>query len=189
MAKKKTASSDLSFLEKDAGAPIAFDEVMAMVSRLEKVEEKIEKAEAALKQLQEVRDDLAKNVIPMYLDQHGVTDLTLADGKRLSIKEDLFARLPEDPFVREEALSWLTDHGGGAKIVDEVSIDSPQEELLETLNAKGVPYNRRKTVNGNSLQAFFREGTGLKKGSVALFAIEDVPKYFNLFLKREAKIK
>jgi hypothetical protein len=190
MAKKTTREikSEVSLLDQEAAPAIAFDEVMEMVRNLELTDERIEEAEKRTTELKELRRKIAEEVIPAYLDQHQVSELKLANGKCLSVKESLFARVPSDPLDQEKAFSWLKDNGGGELIKTQAILDSPSEATLMELSEKHVAYTPTTKVNTNSLQAFFREGTGLKKGSVALFGIEDIPQCFGVYQKREAKL-
>lgn len=185
---KRAKKDNLDFLEGSAAPAISSDEVMVLINNLEATIGKIEAAEKKLDGLKQVRDHLAREVIPAYLDQHGISELTLASGKKVSVKEDLFCRLPADPFERDTALTWLEAHGGEALIKDVVEVSDPTETLLDTLSNNHVAYSRSRDVHPQTLKAFFREGTGQKKGSVALFAFEDVPKQFGLFVKREVKL-
>lgn len=184
MAKKK----DLSFLEEQATPASALDEIMNYVRALETTDAEILTAEQQLDALKIKRDNLARTVLPMYLDQNGLEELKLSNGKKLSLKEDVYARLPADPFEKEDMLKWLEDHGGGAKITDKLIVEEPEDVLIDSLSEAGIAFSRDRTVNTQSLQAYFREMLGLKKGSVAMIAMEDIPKKFGVYVKREAKL-
>lgn len=180
--------SDTSFLESAASDPLALDEVMTYVNALERIKGEIDDTELALKNLKDQEKRLAEEVLPALLLNHGLEELKLANGKRLSVKESLFCRLPEDPERRMAALEWLEAHGGGDKIKDEVILDEVTPELIEGLASMHASYQRKRTVNTNTLQAWFRDSLGLKKGSLARIELEDVPKDFGVFLRKECKL-
>lgn len=179
---------DVSFLEDASSNPLALDEVMQYVNALQRIQGEIEDAELRVKNLKEQENRLAKEVLPQLLETHGLEELKLANGKRLAIKESLYCRLPEDAGRRAAALEWLEANGGGDKIRDEVTIDGVTPDVLAALSTLHADYSRRKTVNTNSLQAWFRDCLGLKKNSMARINLEDVPKDFGVFVSKTVSV-
>ena len=182
------SEKELDFLEETGVGTTALEEVMFYVTELEKLDAEIENLEEKTKNLKDQRDKLSGDVIPKILEGNSLSELKLTNGKRISIKENLYCRIPEDPINRETALAWLADNGGEDKIKDEVTIDEVTPDLLEELTGIGAAFSRRRTVNPRSLQSWFNEVLGYKKGSIARMSQEDIPKVFNVFVKKETKI-
>jgi hypothetical protein len=180
--------SDTGFMDEMATDPLALDEVMQYVNALERIRGEIDDAELMVKNLKDQEKRLSEEVLPSLLLDHGLEELKLANGKRLTVKESLYCRLPEDPEKRMTALQWLMDHGGGDKIKDEVILDEVTPELLDELSSLHASYQRKRTVHPASLQAWFKESLGLKKNSIARISIDDVPKEFGVFLRNECKL-
>ena len=103
---------ELGFLEVEASPATAAMEVMAYVSKLEALRGEIEDAEERLAELKEQEKHFSEEIIPQVLRQAGFEELKLTNGKKVSIKESLYCRLPEDAVKREEALEWLSKAGG-----------------------------------------------------------------------------
>jgi hypothetical protein len=176
------------FLEDAGETTTALDEVMVYVSAMDQLQAEMESADAKLKELNRQYKVLAETTIPDLLARNNLDELKLANGRRLTIKEDVYARIPADPFAKQVALSWLEENGGAQMVKDMVILDDPSEDLVDELLAKGAAFSRKKDVNTNTLMAFFREVLGLKKGKTASVVLEDVPKEFGVYIKREAKL-
>ncbi len=179
---------DTGFMDTWSSKATAMDEVMEHVHNLERLQAEVENADARLKELKQQKARLEEEILPMFLASQGLDELKLANGKRLSVKEDVYCRLPEDPVKREEALAWLSENGGGEKIKDEALIEDLNEDVLEDLESLGVPFSRRRTVNTNSLTAWARDVLGLKKGSTARMDVGDFPQSMGVCVKRTAKL-
>lgn len=186
--KLKVVETGLEFLDTWSSRATAMDEVMEHVVNLERLQAEVENADARLRELKQQKARLEEEVIPMFLASHGLDELKLANGKRLSVKEDVHCRLPEDPVKREDALTWLFFNGGADKIKDEALIEDVNAEVLEDLESLGVAFSRRRTVNTNALTAWVRDVLGLRKGSMARLDIGDFPQSMGVFIKRTARL-
>ena len=189
--RKKKATKpkeNLDFLEENSLSSKALDDVMQYVVALDQAQAKVDRLSTELEEAEKVVENLAKKVIPEMLMQHGLEELKLSNGRQVTIKEDVFVAIPKDPFKKRAIFKWLADQGAGDLIRSELKVDDPTESLMDELSAKGVAYSKEENVNTNSFKAFIREGLGMKKGSLATFSKEDVPKECNLFINREAKV-
>lgn len=185
-----TSNNDLSFLEDAQPSPVtALGALMEYVNNLDQINNEIEDLEKQLDERKSVKRNLEESVIPALLDQHGVSEIKLSNGRNVTVGEDLFCRLPEDIEKRMAALSWLRENGAGDKIRSEAKIEGANQELFDQLSALGIGFAKVETVHPASLKSWFKEVVGLKKGSMAIMALEEIPAEFGVFIKRTTKIK
>ena len=113
---------------------------------------------------------------------------TTSSGIEVTIKRDIKASLPghERVEARLGALRWLTEHGHGAVIKNQVFItlergeDSRADDLVVELRSRGFVAEAKKDVNPQTLGALAREVMG--EGKI-------VPRdRFNLFDFKTAKL-
>lgn len=183
-------NEDLSFL--DTPRPVqetAMGELMEYVNILNSIEEDILDCEQHLAEQKDMKRKLEEEVIPQLLDQHGVSEIKLSNGKVVTVGEDLYCRLPEDAGKRQVALAWLRENGGGDKIKSEAVISEATDETCRELSSLGIGFTRSETVHPASLKAWFKELIGLRKGSVAIIRQEDIPAEFGVFVKRTTKLR
>lgn len=159
------------------------------VNKMIELQDKINEISLQLKDLKEEESKLREEIIPMFLESKGMKSITFDTGEKIEIIKDLFVSIPkEDLIAKYEALKWLSINGGGYLIKDELIIDEPTEELLITLRNLQIEYTQEKNVNTNSLKAWFKEQLGMKKGTLPVISIDNVPKSLNLFIKNNTKL-
>ena len=183
---KKTVAPDLSFLDDSAQTLTAKDELLDYVHALEKMDAEVLLASDRLSEIKARRENFVRNVLPLAMQ--GFDEIKLEGGKSLTIKEKLYAKVPEDPFKKQAVFKWLRKNGGGPKIQKELVVDDPSEDTIKLLSESGVGFTPKEFVHPASLTAFLKEVLGLKKNSIATVAIADVPKELNLFIVREAEL-
>ena len=130
--------------------------------------------------------NLSNKVVTSMLVERGWTALPLAGGRKLELKESVFARFPKDDKAAEK---WLEDNGGGDMLKPTIVVDGRDETVIEALTSVGAEFTQKTDVNTNSLQAFFRRLLGQTKGSVRSIEPEEVPAAFSLFEKKEVVLK
>jgi hypothetical protein len=167
----------------------ALDEVMKYVDTLDTLASDIEKISEQLKEKQSLFDELSKETLPALLAQNGLDELKLSNGKKLSIKEDVFVGIPKNDEGKKLALEWLGENGGTDLIKEEVTVDNPTPELKNELRISGMTFEENTSVNTNSLKAWFKRRLGMTKGSIQDLDLNEVPKAMNLFIERKAVIK
>ena len=183
-------SDDLSFLEETLPtAETATGELMEFVNNLDQINTDIEDLEKQLDEKKQVKRNLEESVIPALLDQHGVSEIKLSNGRMVTVGEDLYCRLPEDVERRMAALSWLRAHGASDKIKSEAKIEGATQETFDQLSGLGIGFAKVETVHPASLKSWFKEVVGLKKGSMAIMQPDEIPAEFGVFIKRTTKIK
>lgn len=181
------SDSFLDDFQDDTGS--ALEEVMKYVDTLTTLASDIENIEAQLKEKNALYEELSKETLPALLAQNGLDELKLANGKKLSIKEDVFVGIPKNDESKKIALEWLGANGGVDLIKEEVTVDNPTPEFKNELRVQGFTFEESTAVNTNSLKAWFKRRLGMTKGSIQDLNLNEVPKAMNLFIERKAVIK
>lgn len=166
------------------------------VQQLISLRERITKGEELLKELKAEEDTLSSTVIPEQMQALNYSEIKLANGTKVSIKEDLFVAMPsaskqENALSRSVVMDWLRNNGGEALIKLELAVIAQEDnvkEYMERLKNVGVPFVKTEDVNTNSLKSFINDMLGRKKGSVQRIKLEDVPKEINPFLAKKTII-
>jgi hypothetical protein len=159
---------DTDFLAEEASdlrAAIPGDEKLASISAMVL---RAEELEAELKQLEEdkkVRDEerrrLVERDIPDAMREVGLSLVRLTDGSEVSLKDDVYASIPEAKL--RYALGWLRQQGFGDIIKNEVRVafgsgeDVEAQQVADFLLQSGRDFARRETVHPQTLRAFARE--------------------------------
>lgn len=113
---------------------------------------KLAKAEA----LRTEREDL-----PDLMQECGLQSVTLEDGSKIEVREEVDAAITEA--TRSRAMAWLTDNDFGGLIKTVVSVEferglvSEARQLADNLNGEGLFANLKETVHPQTLRAFVRE--------------------------------
>lgn len=167
----------------------ALGQVMAPIQRLIELRKTIAEKEDELSDLNAQERLLSREEIPAILLQHGLSSLDLANGLRVTIKEELDVSLPKNEEGRKIVLKWLSEKGGADLIKDSLTMTDPDQDIRDILADRGIIFEERKDVNTMSFKAWFRRALGMTKGSIASVAITDVPAEANLFLYKKTEIK
>ena len=160
----------------------AVDDYVQMLLKMEEIDESKKALSASIKAYSE-------EIIPNLLTRCGLESITTASGQKITVKEEVFARIPTDPTKRAEALSWLRNNGGEDLIGEELIIEAPDEEVKKQIAQLGVDYSTTVSVNTNSLLAFFREALGIKKGSTQRINYTDAAPALGLYVYKKTMIK
>jgi hypothetical protein len=157
----------------------------ALAQRFEALE--IE-ATALLAKAKEVSDQMAviaERDIPALFDELKIRDLTLDNGRTLSIKNTYIGKIPEER--REEAYTWLEDHAMGALVKTKVEAQFGMGELAkakalqEQLIEQGFVVNADRSVHPATLGKFVK---------TMLLAGNEIPKeLFQPNVLRRAQLK
>jgi hypothetical protein len=141
------------------------------------IEEELGKYKAMYREISEVE-------IPSMLSELGLSEITLANGNKISTTSYYSARISEDK--RDEAFQWLNDNGFADIIKNTVSVSFGREEddsakkLVDSLEDNGYATAQKKWVEPMTLKAFVREQ--VEKGS-------DLPlETFNVYIGQKTRI-
>lgn len=152
--------------------------------KLQDLDDQIEEVEQQLGKLKSQYRELSEVDIPEMLRELGLSEITLANGNKISTTSYYSARITEDN--RDEAFQWLGDNGFADIIKNTVSVSFGREEddsakkLVDSLEDNGYTTNQKKWVEPMTLKAFVREQ--VEKGS-------DLPlETFNVYIGQKTRI-
>lgn len=143
------------------------------------LEDKLKKAKEAVRWLSEVQ-------IPTLLNARGLSEVRMADGRKVIVEEDLAASVSEAN--RKEAFDWLRSKNLGDIIKAQVISSFGQGEeakaaaLVEELQAKSVPVEYKEAIHSSTLKAFCKE-------QIKLDPLNFPKKIFGVFEFKKTKIK
>jgi len=152
-------------------------ELQKLDGDIQDLEEKLGQLKASFRQLSEVD-------IPNMLSELGLSEITLADGNKISTATYYSARISEEK--RDEAFTWLNDNGFADIIKNTVSVsfgrdeDDSARKLVDSLEDNGYTTAQKQWVEPMTLKAFVREQ--VEKGS-------DLPlETFNVYIGQKTRI-
>ena len=159
---------DADFLADEASdlrAAIPADDKLAaintLVLRAEELARELEELEETRKHKDDERRRLVERDIPDAMREVGLSLVRLTDGSEVSLKDDVYASIPEAKL--RTALSWLRQQGFGDIIKNEVRVafgsgeDLEAQQVADFLLQNGRDFARRETVHPQTLRAFARE--------------------------------
>ena len=153
---------------------------------LKQKEDEIAELEDKLKKKKEEADHISSKVIPELLAEQGLSEIKLADGSKVSVKQEFRATLPKDEVRRDAAYQWLRDQGLGDIIKNNVSVtfgkgeDDKAQSLIDLAVANGYEPSQKSDVAWNTLTALYEE-----RVKAGLDMPSDV---FSLWIKDNTKI-
>lgn len=117
-------------------------------------EERLKVRKAALRQISEID-------LPDLMAEVGLSEFTLSNGKKVKIKEDLYAKIPDDKFP--DAMLWLSDHGYSGLVKSTITANFGKEELdkaeliLVELREEGISAEMKQGIHPQTLKSFVKE--------------------------------
>ena len=130
---------------------------------LKKVEDEIAAIEEQLKKKKEEQDHISSKVIPELLAEQGLSEIKLADGSKVSVKQEFRCTLPKDETKRAQAYEWLRNEKLGDIIKNNVFVtfgkgeDNKAQQLLDLAAENGFEPQQKSDVAWATLTALFRE--------------------------------
>lgn len=159
--------------------------IATLASEQVALEDGIEQAEQELGRMKARLDELRDKTLSDLLLQHGLSEIKLADGRRVKVNKMVFASIKAD--AKSAAHAWLEEHGHGALVrvvlvLDAGKGNSAKIAKLRLAAAKaGVECRDQSVVHPQTLKAFVAEQ--LDKGA-------DVPAdLFGVHVVNRTKIK
>jgi len=142
--------------------------------------------ETILKSMKENRRQLTEDLIPAVMTEHGVAEVTLANGGKVSVKKFYSCTIPADK--TEKAFDWLRANGHDGLIKHRLTVDFTRDrddqalQVKKELEEKGLYPGDKEWVEPSTLRGFAREQ--IESGN-------EVPPddCFNLFIGERATIK
>lgn len=165
----------------------SLSDIANMAQRLIGLDEEIASAQAALKALLAARAKIAEGDIPTAMEGAGLQALVLANGRKLTIKEALYAEMPKDRARRNEAAAWMVAHGHASLVKTDVSVTFDRgdgdlaRDTADLLRSRGFTPVVAETMNTASVKSAIN---AMREQGI------DVPlPLFGAYLKKEAIIK
>jgi len=117
--------------------------------------------ELALKVLKEQLTRVSELSLPAALEAFGLTTVTLLDGSKVTVKENIYAGITEEN--EEAAFEWLEATDNEGIIKNEVKCpfgkgqDAEAKRLVDLLSSQGYSFINARTVHPQTLKAFVRK--------------------------------
>ena len=181
---------DFDDLKKDSGdlKNLQDSELQKLSSNIQKqldYDIQIEELEETLKELKRERAILSEDTIPQQMQELGISDTTMADGSRVTIKEGFHCRIPKDKI--EEAHTYLRENELGDIIKNQVvtSFGTGEDNMAGDLAGYiqenyGITPDVKESVHPSTLKATLK-----KRHEEGLSDPDDL---FGIFIRPETKI-
>jgi hypothetical protein len=181
---------DFDDLKKDSGdlKNLQDSELQKLSSNIQKqldYDIQIEELEETLKELKKERAILSEDTIPQQMQELGISDTTMADGSRVTIKEGFHCRIPKDKI--EQAHAYLRENELGDIIKNQVvtSFGTGEDNMAGDLaghiqDQYGITPDVKESVHPSTLKATLK-----KRHEEGLSDPDDL---FGIFIRPETKI-
>jgi len=160
-------------------------QVAALVRQQLVLEQRVEDLTAELKKAQQDLAHVSGEALPAALAEHGLTELKMADGSKVTISTVISANISKER--SEAAHEWLRDNGFGDLIKNTVAVnfgkgeDDKAVELVKELENEGFAVDQKEAVHPSTLKAFCKEQ--IEKG-------REIPsELFGIFIGQKTTIK
>ena len=160
-------------------------QVAALVRQQLVLEQRVEDLTSELKRAQQDLANISGEVLPSALAEHGLTELKMADGSKVTVAQFVSASITKEK--SDAAHQWLRDRGFGDLIKNTVSVnfgkgeDEKAVELIDTLSGMGLDADQKEAVHPSTLKAFVKEQ--IEKGT-------EIPSdLFGIFIGQKTTIK
>jgi len=133
----------------------------AVATDVAETDKEINDIKEQLKKKEDYRKKLSEEVLPSLFAEVGLSELKLADGRLISVKDYYGASIK--PEKRAMAYAWLRNNGFGDLVKNQVSCSFGRNEdekargLCQYLDEQGYEASQREWVEPSTLRAFIRE--------------------------------
>lgn len=141
---------------------ISLSEMTEAAQTLVAAEQATAEAEQALKDAKERERLLREETLPGMMAELGVEKMTLQDGNEITVKQEVYASIPEHR--KTEAYKWVEDNGFGGIIKTVVAVPFGRGEmeqainLLDELATMGITNGTiDRSIHAQTLKAFLKE--------------------------------
>jgi len=149
------------------------------------LEQRVEDLTADLKRAQAELAHISGEALPAALAEHGLTELKMADGSKLTVATVISANISRERAY--DAHDWLRSNGHADLIKNTVSVsfgkgeDEKAAALISQLDAQGWATDQKEAVHPSTLKAFCKEQ--IERGT-------DIPsELFGIFIGQKTTIK
>lgn len=160
-------------------------QVSGLVRQQLLLEQRVEDLAADLKKAQLDLAHISGEALPAALAEHGLTELKMSDGSKVTISTVISANISKDR--APEAHEWLRSNGHADLIKNTVSVafgkgdDEKAATLIERLDELGFDADQKEAVHPSTLKAFCKEQ--IERGT-------DIPsELFGIYIGQKTTIK
>lgn len=126
-----------------ATTPTASDEDLHKIADLAaeqvRLADEVEQAEKELKRLKRELQAIEMSSLPLAMEAVGLKEITLKDGSKVTIKEDLYASITQKK--KDEAHEWLRENGFG-DLIKEITREQVHPQTLKAFIREQVSQGR-----------------------------------------------
>ena len=181
---------DFEDLKKDSGdlKKLEDSELQKLSKNIQKLldlDKTIEELEETIKEFKRERSLVSEETIPQQMQELGISDTTMADGSKITIKEGFHCRIPKDKI--KEAHAYLRQEDLGDIIKNQVSTsfgtgeDNMAGDLAGYIQENyGITPDVKESVHPSTLKATLK-----KRHEEGLSDPDDL---FGIFIRPETKI-
>ena len=140
---------------------ISMEQITQLAKTLLEADKKISLVEEELRKVKAHGRQLREETIPSAMQELGLASIKLSTGQTLTIKQDVYASIPEDN--KTQAFGWLEEHGDGDLIKSIVKINFGRGELVEAgklvdqLENRGMEPQFDERIHPQTLKAWLRD--------------------------------
>tara|TARA_B100000674_G_scaffold312406_1_gene259711 strand:+ start:1063 stop:1614 length:552 start_codon:yes stop_codon:yes gene_type:complete len=133
----------------------------AVATDIAEIENEIQKLKEELKKKEDYKTKLSEEVLPSLFSEVGLSELKLADGRKIKVSEYYRAAIKVEN--RDAAYTWLRNNGFGDLVKNQITCsfgrneDEKASKLVSDLNERGYESAQREWVEPSTLRAFVRE--------------------------------
>ena len=173
------------------------ERLQSLVDNYKHFDDEVEKAEASLKILKSHFNKIANEEIPNLLAQYGLSEIKLASGAKVIVKEDANVSIKNESrfFLwlknREEDDIIKLQYDFSNKLEDEMRM-AIDDFLIE----RDVEYETNMGVHGQTKKKYFKELLGIGKAdqkegiaSGKYMKMQDLPEWASVFVIKKTKLK
>jgi hypothetical protein len=182
-------SDDYSDFEIAAPSGDQLKSIEQLASHAYELVQLIDTHEAAIKAAKAELMALTHEALPDAMSAAGTSSFVTDKGVKLTLKDIVQGSLPKDEGQRQQALTWIEEHGGASIIKGTIVAEfergignfEKRNQTAEALANLDVPFIEQETVHAMTLAAFAREK--IKAG-------EDIPlELLGLWAGRRVKVE
>ena len=139
----------------------ALQQISTLASKQLEIIYEIERAEEALKKLEENLRRVQEIDLPNAMAEAGMKSFTLNNGSKITIKDDVAVSIPKDQ--KYAAYQWLRDNGFGDVIKHNVVVEFGKEDdeaalrLMQYCEKQGKHAEDQQAVHSQTLKALVKE--------------------------------
>ena len=133
----------------------------AVATDIAETEAEIAAIKEQLKAKESYAKKLSQEVLPSLFAEVGLSELKLADGRKIKVSEYYRAAIKVEN--RDAAYTWLRNNGFGDLVKNQITCsfgrneDEKASSLISDLSEKGLEPTQREWVESSTLRAFVRE--------------------------------